>query len=134
MKKCMNYRDIPYEKLNDVLEIILKDVTYIYVKGFEKKQWLSGIIKGSKTIINLENLGCPSMKNIGITSCHYHEYRKSIIMYHCAFENVKQLKCWLEKNTQMQSSSIGRSLELYYQLEKRIEDMKLQDIAYLTKV
>ncbi|KAK0077151.1 hypothetical protein PV326_010245 [Microctonus aethiopoides] len=54
-------------------------------------------------------------------------------MYHCALENVKQLKCWIEKKTQMQSPSIRRSLELYYQLEERIEDMKPQDIAYLTK-
>ncbi|KAK0076799.1 hypothetical protein PV326_010533 [Microctonus aethiopoides] len=55
--------DIPYNTLNDALDIILKDVVYIYVKG----------------------------------------------------------------------PSIGRSLELYYQLEERIEDMKPQDIAYLTK-
>ncbi|KAK0075467.1 hypothetical protein PV325_006842 [Microctonus aethiopoides] len=33
----------------------------------------------------------------------------------------------------MQSSSIGRLLKLYYQLEEIIEDMKPQDIAYLTK-
>ncbi|KAK0169638.1 hypothetical protein PV328_011774 [Microctonus aethiopoides] len=84
--------DIPYNKLNDVPDIILKDGAYIYVKGSEKKQWLSDIIRGSKTIINLENLGCPSMKNIEITSCHYHEYRKSNLIYHCALENVKQLK------------------------------------------
>ncbi|KAK0165646.1 hypothetical protein PV328_004148 [Microctonus aethiopoides] len=125
--------EIPYDKLNDVLHIILKGVGYIYVKGLEKKKWLSDIIKESKTIINLENLGCPSMKNNEITSCPYHEYRKSSIMSHCALENVKQLKCWIEKRAQMQSSSIGRSLELYYQLEERIEDMKPQDIAYLRK-
>ncbi|KAK0157216.1 hypothetical protein PV328_011736, partial [Microctonus aethiopoides] len=74
--------DMPYDKLNDVLHIILKG---------------------------------------------------SSILYHCALENVKQLKCWIEKKTQMQSASIDRSLELYYQLEERIEDMKPQDIAYLTK-
>ncbi|KAK0157291.1 hypothetical protein PV328_011049 [Microctonus aethiopoides] len=33
----------------------------------------------------------------------------------------------------MQNPSIGRSLELYYQLEERIEDMRPQDIAYFTK-
>ncbi|KAK0076071.1 hypothetical protein PV325_005929 [Microctonus aethiopoides] len=64
-------------------------VAYIYVKGSEKNQWLSYIIRRSNTIINLENLGCPSMKNIGITSCHYHEFRKSNLMYDCAFENVE---------------------------------------------
>ncbi|KAK0156830.1 hypothetical protein PV328_012244 [Microctonus aethiopoides] len=125
--------DIPYNKLNDVLDIILKDVAYIYVKESEKKQWLSDIIRGSKTIINLGNLGGPSMKNIEITSCHYHEYRKSNLIYHCALENVKQLKCWMEKKSQMQNPSIGRSLELYYHLEERIEDMRPQDIAYFTK-
>ncbi|KAK0072939.1 hypothetical protein PV325_010506 [Microctonus aethiopoides] len=63
--------DIPYNTLNDALDIILKDVVYIYVK--------------------------------------------------------------IAKKIQMQGPSIGRSLELYYQLEERIEDMKPQDIAYLTK-
>ncbi|KAK0169467.1 hypothetical protein PV328_012007 [Microctonus aethiopoides] len=96
--------DIPYNKLNDVLDIILKDVAYIYVKGSEKKQWLSDIIGG-----------------------------KSNLIYHCAFENVKQFKCWMQKKSQMQNPSIGRSLELYYQLEERIEDMRPQDIAYFTK-
>ncbi|KAK0079206.1 hypothetical protein PV325_001597 [Microctonus aethiopoides] len=129
-KKKYTIKDLIIHMMN---ERILKDVAYIYVKGSEKKQWLSDIISGSKTNINLENLGCPSMKNIGITSCHYHEYRKSNLMYHCAFENVKQLERWIEKKTQMQNPSIGRSLELYYQLEERIEDMKPQDIAYFTK-
>ncbi|KAK0071613.1 hypothetical protein PV326_001044, partial [Microctonus aethiopoides] len=45
-------------------------------------------------------------------------------------EGQKQLLTW---KTQMQNPSIGRSLELYYQLEERIEDMRPQDIAYFTK-
>ncbi|KAK0169329.1 hypothetical protein PV327_011645, partial [Microctonus hyperodae] len=52
---------------------------------------------------------CPSQKNIEITGCHYHEYKKSSLMYHCASEN------------------------LYYQLKERIKDMKPQDIVYFTK-
>ncbi|KAK0174989.1 hypothetical protein PV327_008775 [Microctonus hyperodae] len=81
----------------------------------------------------LENLGCSSHKNIEITDCQHHEYRQSSLMYHCAFENVKQSKCWIEKSAQKQNQSIGRSLKLYYQSEERIEDMKLQDIAYFSK-
>lgn len=52
-----------------------------------------------------------------VTSCHYHEYRKSSVIYHCTFENVEQSKCWIEKKTRMLSPSLGRSLNLYNQLE-----------------
>lgn len=53
-------------------------------------------------------------------------------MYHCIFENVKQLECCIEKR-QTQNPSIISLLELYDQLEERIKDMKPQDSAYFSK-
>ncbi|KAK0073968.1 hypothetical protein PV325_008951 [Microctonus aethiopoides] len=53
--------------------------------------------------------------------------------FHCAHENVKQLKSWFEEKRKNEEPSIERSLEIYYQLDGRIEDMKAEDIAYFSK-
>lgn len=57
MRNChgilWNAEDIPYDKLNDFLDIILKSAAHMYRKGLEKTQRLFDIRRGSKTVINL---------------------------------------------------------------------------------
>ncbi|KAK0165640.1 hypothetical protein PV328_004142 [Microctonus aethiopoides] len=125
--------NVLYDKFRDILEIVLKDVNYIYVKDVEKKEWLYNIIRYTqKKIINIEKLKCPPFKNVSSSDCNYHALRISGLTFHSVHGNVKQLKCWFEEKRKNEKPSIERSLKMYYQLDGRIEDMKAEDIAYFS--
>ena len=51
----------PYEAAGPIIRGILQRARTIYVKGLEKKIWLSNLIGGTKEIIDLDSLGCPSL-------------------------------------------------------------------------
>ncbi|KAK0169669.1 hypothetical protein PV328_011717 [Microctonus aethiopoides] len=106
--------DVPYDQLNNVLEILLKDVDHVYVKGVEKKQLSSSIIGHmGKTVIDLESFECPSLKNHGMQNSEYHKYPESGFFYHCAHANIIYLKRWMEDRKKIQHPSIGKSLEIF---------------------
>ncbi|XP_053598606.1 rho GTPase-activating protein gacV-like [Microplitis demolitor] len=46
---------IPYENAKNILTIILQNITYIYVKGAMKKNWLDSVLDDKKPIIDLED-------------------------------------------------------------------------------
>ena len=54
--------EIIYSDVKEVLQSVLKDATKVYVKGLEKKKWMSQLIPN---VYNLEDLGCPSLFKLG---------------------------------------------------------------------
>ena len=77
-----NAIDVPYDELEKLLNIILRDVNGIYVKGLERRNGILNTIKYSKSVINLEDLDSYYHK------CHYHNYYHRALRYNSAFENV----------------------------------------------
>lgn len=90
-----DYGSVPWE---DVCATIRKQVpngATIYVKGSEKKEWLSKILGESVLVVNVETLECPSLrllrKKIPGVSVHYPtEYG-----LFSAVETVNLLRYWL---------------------------------------
>ncbi|CAD6234318.1 GSCOCG00012388001-RA-CDS, partial [Cotesia congregata] len=122
---------IPYENVKDIFDIIVKDKSYIYVKGSAKKQWLETMFGHKKLVINLEQLDCPPLntlqQNYPCSFKKFHKFTDSL----CAFNNVICLKDWFIKNCV--DSSFKRSIAIYYQLYENINYMSAEDIAFLPK-
>lgn len=93
-----NTSGLPYEFARPMIKIILSIARTIYVKGEQKKMWLSRYFDTTSkaVIIDLEMLGCPSVRKLPrirpIANCMHH---CDILKYNCAAENVKSLKNWL---------------------------------------
>lgn len=123
--------DVPYDDLKQMFNIILENVTCIYVKGLEKKKWIANIIDNSKPIINMEDLGCPALGQLNVKACWHHNYHDKVLNYNCAFENVQRLKKWFLENL-FDTPSLAKSLQIFYEL-KSLKYMRPEDIACLSK-
>lgn len=89
------FGDIPYKKLKNTLEVALVGAKKIYVKGIEKRAWLKQVLDSKYLIINLEDLGCPSLKKLPkneevICNNHTHAWKPV-----CAVQNAAVLRTWL---------------------------------------
>lgn len=90
--------DIPYDQLEEQLNNRLMNATYIFVKGIQKKMWLEQNLQLSSTIINLQDIGCPTLKTLRVSTCIFFNYHRHVPNHHCAAENGRQLRMWfLEK-------------------------------------
>lgn len=91
-----NSGNIPCEAAKNIIQTVLQDARIIYVKGLEKKCWLTNFTDESVNIIDMETLDCPSLKKLLKISpnarCSYHS---NILNCNCASVNVKILKSWL---------------------------------------
>lgn len=89
------YGYIPYGYVGATIRYSLNNATIVYVKGAEKKDWLSHILGDSALVVNLETLECPPLRNL--RAMFYskwgfdHEMPKCL----CATENVRILRHWL---------------------------------------
>ena len=91
----------PYEAAGPIIRGILQWAQTIYVKGMEKKVWPSNLIGGTKEIVDLDSLGCPSLKNLRKSihkdgGCSNHRSLLLTPKWNCAIKNVKLLKKWYE--------------------------------------
>lgn len=125
-----NSGDVPYEKLEEIF--LSLTTSGVYVKGLEKTKWVTEILEQSKNpttrVINMEDLGCPSLKSLQMNCCH-HQSRKVLS---CAIENVKLLKNWLLEYF-ANNPTRERSLELFFALGEDLTKMREEDIALLSK-
>lgn len=59
-----NEEGIPYELLTIVLKAYLFGADQVFVKGAEKRQWLQDFVSPNCKLIDLHELGCPSLKTL----------------------------------------------------------------------
>lgn len=95
------------EAISEIGRILSTSIT-IYVKGLEKRGWLSKEFPHLENIINLEDLECPSLTKLradykSTSICTYHSLLKSSY-YNCALENVTFLKNWLKNKYRCNSN------------------------------
>lgn len=90
--------DVPYEAGSMMIREFLKDARSIYVKGSEKKEWISKFTEESTKIINLENIGCPSLfklrKESNASPPKYHHH-SNLSKFCCVGDNARMLRNWL---------------------------------------
>lgn len=90
--------DLPYRNAKKIIAAILNPARTVYVKGLEKKRWLTSFMDESSasSIVDLETLECPSLRKLPtilpVSGCPHHS---NISKFNCATENVKSLKNWL---------------------------------------
>lgn len=84
---------VPYEELQGILQQLLSATTTVYVKGSVKRNDLLKIV-AHPDIKNIEDLGCPSIRQLHedycATACMWHKHKTSI----CASRNVKNILLW----------------------------------------
>lgn len=118
--------DVPYSDVGKILEASLKDARCVYVKGLEKKLWMENFMEKSKLrIVNIEELGCPSLQKLQTSGCPHHRTQN------CAVENAKLLKNWLLKRDA--TPSFDQSIKIFFQCEENLALMNAEDIACLPK-
>ena len=54
--------EIPYADVQEVVRHKFRHASKVYVKGLEKKKWIESFVP---YVYNLEDFGCPSLKNLG---------------------------------------------------------------------
>ena len=92
--------DVAYSEVKNVLMEKLESVEVIYVKGLQKKEWLRDILRSdSLAIIDMEDMSCPSLKDLHVSVCRYYTYHRFIRNHNCASENVRRLKVWMMENS-----------------------------------
>lgn len=84
----------PYRRASEILRTILQHARIICVKGLERSKWLESIIGKSSNIVNLDDIGCPSLhklrkKSSVAAKCSHHS---NVLNYSCSTENVQLLK------------------------------------------
>lgn len=93
---------VNFEDFESVLLTLVKDFNTIYVKGTEKKSVLNFL---DKSIINLEDLSCPSLDKLKqkfiAVQCLNHTIDDPV----CAFENVMLLSRWYKNYEHPRDSS-----------------------------
>lgn len=93
-----------YEELSAVLQQLMSNVHTVYVKGEEKRKEILKILT-HPNIINIEELGCPSVKQLCETYCEsaclWHKSKSFI----CATRNVKNILCWYNEHNRPQDMS-----------------------------
>lgn len=86
-----------YEELYNILHDLLSDFQTVYVKGREKRNEILKVFD-HQNIINIEDLGCPSIKQLSenycSTACLWHKNRNST----CATLNVKNIRFWYNEH------------------------------------
>jgi Inhibitor of Apoptosis domain len=87
---------IDYDELPRLIVNNTKPYSLILVKGQEKADYLTTITE--RHIINLENLGCPSLKTLDThdVSCLHEVHRNTTL--NCALRNTHQLVLWCTAN------------------------------------
>lgn len=90
-----NFGIIPWEDVSATIRNQVNNGAIIYVKGSEKKEWLSKILGESVLVVNVETLECPSLrllrKKIPGVSVHY----PTEFGLYSAAETVDLLRYWL---------------------------------------
>ena len=90
--------EIPYADVQEVMQRQLRNASKVYVKGLEKKKWVGNLVPN---VCNLEDLGCPSLRNLGSRKkwCTHHTICDKPV---CAAYNVEILKEWfLNRNVSL---------------------------------
>lgn len=128
-----NTGETSYKDVEKIVKEVTRDTFYIYVKGLEKKLWIEKILNdNTKPVIDLEELGCPSLRILQHESevVHWHgDIHGDVPGYRCAFENVQRLRSWYLKEC---TASCGKSFRIYTQVGC-LKRMTKEDIAFLTK-
>jgi len=75
---------LPYDTVRGILTSLFKGATRIYVKGYEKAVWLRQLSGLDIPIVDLSDLGCPSLRKLQSTNTT------------CAARNVILLAKWLQ--------------------------------------
>ena len=96
----LNWQDghIPYNMRKSVIKSTLHDARIVYVKGKEKKDYLSKYLNNSILIIDLNDIDCPSLRtmykdNYNNITCPHHTQLDDKIS--CALKNVNSLRYWM---------------------------------------
>lgn len=124
-----NAGDIPYDHLHIIMNNKLKNATYIFVKGVEKMKWLEQNLQLTSNIINMEVMGCPSLKTLRVSACIFFNYHRHVSDHHCAAENGRRLRMWfMEKFGD--GPSFKRSIALLHH-SYSVQNLDKEDIAAL---
>jgi len=124
--------DVDYREVSNIInEKLGGDLEYIYVKGAEKKKWLSDILKSQPaTIINLDDLDCPSDEKLyNLPTLRHMNCHTECINYICAAENVNRYKHWFARAFTFRPS-LRKSIMLYSIVEN-LADLSAKDIALI---
>lgn len=125
-----NSGQTPYSDVQQVVYRITQDVTTIYVKGLQKKQWLRNILGSSeKAVVNLEDLDCPKLSTLESQKCLNHMSDADRSPYVCAINCVKSLQEWYMKK---HVRGLHKSLDMFCTL-KSLKGMSTEDISFLPK-
>ncbi|XP_031777337.1 uncharacterized protein LOC116415883 [Nasonia vitripennis] len=91
-----NSGDIPYHRLQHVLQIFTRDVKKIFVKGEQKALWLKNYLPNT-LICNVEDLGCPPLENIKSNKNYFclHHHLSIRRKPSCAVHNALSIRAWL---------------------------------------
>lgn len=97
---------VEYHLVQEILKKCLYDVDIIYIKGYQKEQFLQSIVDIDPTkIINIEKLensvSLPKFEK-GVPFCLYHI--KSSKYYKCSLRNCEKLSYWLHTNKNDEST------------------------------
>lgn len=89
-----NRGSVKYASVKTFLRDNISTQTKVFVKGHEKKQWIKSILGEKGLLINVEELGCNSFRNLkkeysAVNRCVSHSGC-------CALENVFLLKRYIE--------------------------------------
>lgn len=89
------YGYIPYGLVDMTIRDSLNDATIVYVKGAEKKDWLSNILEDSALVVNLEILECPPLRDLRAMFYSEWGYDHDMPEWFSATENARMLRDWL---------------------------------------
>lgn len=93
---------VDYDFLQQDIENAFNKTSTIYVKGLEKLTWMVTTFPNIRSIVDLDNLGCPSLVKLhenhqGTTCCSSHvpvNWQEP----NCAIRNVTLLKQWFSSS------------------------------------
>lgn len=89
------YGYIPYGRVDVTIRDTLNNAAIVYVKGAEKKDWLSHILQESALVVNLETLECPPLQNLRMMFYSEWGYDHDKLEWFSATENARMLRDWL---------------------------------------
>jgi len=123
---------IPYDRVQEILNSHLRLTEVIYVKGREKVEWLSTLLKSTHHVIeNLENEYddedmIPSLRKLTNTCPHHHQKK-----FVCAADNVTALSQYVTLKP-TEAPSADRSIRLFFEMGSLIA-LSTADLACLPK-
>lgn len=95
---CWDYGYIPYGQVGVTIRNILNNAATVYVKGAEKKDWLSHILGESALVVNLETLECSPLRDLRTMFYSEWKYDHDELEWFSATENAWMLRDWLLRN------------------------------------